>query len=326
MSANLGPEFLAAKKRHEQAITSEEKLAALEEMLATIPKHKATEKMQAQIKRQMSKLKKELKSAAKRGPSRREFYRIDKEGAGQVLLVGPPNSGKSMLLKSVSKAEPEIAEYPFTTRMPLPGMARWENIQVQLIDMPPIAVESAQPWMWAMMRMADGLLLVFDMGDDDVLDHYETLINLMEENNVRIKNEGERNFTEKRAMCAASKIDAPGALTRLELFREIIRDDIEIVPCSALTGDGLSTLIARMFFELLGKIRVFTRPPGGKVDYTQPFVLDKGTTVLDAAAEIHKEIAENLKYARVWGTGVFDGQMVPRDHVLHDGDIVVFYT
>jgi ribosome-interacting GTPase 1 len=326
VSANLGPEFLAAKKRHEQAITSEEKLAALEEMLATIPKHKATEKMQAQIKRQMSKLKKELKSAAKRGPSRREFYRIDKEGAGQVLLVGPPNSGKSMLLKSVSKAEPEIAEYPFTTRMPLPGMARWENIQVQLIDMPPIAVESAQPWMWAMMRMADGLLLVFDMGDDDVLDHYETLINLMEENNVRIKNEGERNFTEKRSMCAASKIDAPGALTRLELFREIIRDDIEIVPCSALTGDGLSTLIARMFFELLGKIRVFTRPPGGKVDYTQPFVLDKGTTVLDAAAEIHKEIAENLKYARVWGTGVFDGQMVPRDHVLHDGDIVVFYT
>ena len=102
MSANLGPEFLAAKKRHEQAITSEEKLAALEEMLATIPKHKATEKMQAQIKRQMSKLRKELKSA-KKGPARKEFYRIDKEGAGQVLLAGPPNSGKSMLLRGVSK-------------------------------------------------------------------------------------------------------------------------------------------------------------------------------------------------------------------------------
>jgi ribosome-interacting GTPase 1 len=325
VSANLGPEFLAAKKRHEQAITSEEKLAALEEMLATIPKHKATEKMQAQIKRQMSKLRKELKSA-KKGPARKEFYRIDKEGAGQVLLAGPPNSGKSMLLRGVSKAEPEVAEYPFTTRLPLPGMARWENIQVQLIDMPPIAVESAQPWMWAMMRMADGLLLVFDMGDDDVLEHYETIINLMEENNVRIKNEGERNFTEKRAMCAANKIDAPGALTRLELFREITRDDIEVVACSALTGDGLSTLVCRMFFGLLGKIRVFTRPPGGKVDYSQPFVLDKGTTVVEAAAEIHKEIAANLKYARVWGTGVFEGQMVPRDHVLHDGDVVVFYT
>jgi small GTP-binding protein len=322
----LTPEFLAAKRRHEQAITPEEKLAALEEMLSTIPKHKATEKMQAQIKRQISRLRKELQSAARKGPARKEFYRIDKEGAGQVLLVGPPNSGKSMLLRSVSKAEPEVAEYPFTTRMPLPGMARWENIQVQLIDMPPITEETAQPWMFAMMRMADGLLLVFDMGDDDVLEQHENLMAVMEENNVRIKNEGERNFVEKKAMCAANKIDAPGALTRLELFREIIRDDIEVVPCSALTGDGLSTLVCRMFFDLLGKIRVFTRPPGGKVDYAQPFVLDKGTTVLEAAAEIHKEIAKNLKCARVWGTGVFDGQMVPRDHVLHDGDIVVFYT
>ncbi|HHY12066.1 MAG TPA: TGS domain-containing protein [Firmicutes bacterium] len=326
MSANLGPEFLAAKKRHQQAITSEEKLAALEEMLATIPKHKATEKMQGQIKRRMSKLRNELKSSAKKGPARREFFRIDKEGAGQVILVGPPNSGKSMMLRSMSKAEPEVAEYPFTTRMPLPGMARWENIQVQLIDMPPIAPENAQSWMWAMMRMADGLLLVFDMGDDDVLEHCESLIGFMEENNVRIKNDGEREFTEMKAMCAANKMDMPGAVTRLELFREIMPEGIEIVPCSAATGDGLSTLACRMFFELLDKIRIFTRPPGGKADYTQPFVVDNGTTVLEAAAEIHKEIAENLKYARVWGKGVFEGQMVPRDHVLHDGDVIVFYT
>ncbi len=326
MSANLGPEYLAAKKRHEQAITSEEKLAALEEMLATIPKHKATEKMQGRIKRKMSRLRSEIRSSGKKGPARREFFRIDKEGAGQVIMVGPPNSGKSMLIKSMSKAEPEVAEYPFTTRMPLPGMARWENIQVQLIDMPPIAPENAQSWMWAMMRMSDGLLLVFDMGDDDVLEQCENLISLMKQNNVYIKNEGEREFTEKKALCAAAKIDKPGALTRLELFREILPEGIEIVPCSAVTGDGLSTLTSRLFFELLNKIRIFTRPPGGKVDYTQPFVVDKGTTVVEAAAHIHKEIAENLRHARVWGKGVFEGQMVPRDHVLHDGDVIVFYT
>ena len=326
MSANLGPEFLSAKKRHEQAITQEEKLASLEEMLSTIPKHKATEKMQAQIKRKMAKLRRDLQSSSRRGAARREFFRIDKEGAGQVLLVGPPNSGKSMLLKAMSKAEPEIAGYPFTTRMPLPGMARWENVQIQLIDMPPVAPENSQPWMWGMMRMADGLLLVFDMGDDDVLEHCESLFDFMEENRVRVKNEGERDFSEKKAICAATKMDMPGALTRLELFRELMPKGIEIVPCSAVTGDGLSTLASRMFFGLLDKIRVFTRPPGGKADYSQPFVLDNGTTVLDAAAEIHKEIAETLKYARVWGTGVFDGQMVPRDHLLHDGDVIVFYT
>ena len=325
MPANLGPEYIAAEKRYRQAITSEERLSALEEMLSTIPKHKGTEKMQGEIKRKISRLKDELRSGRK-GPRRKEFYRIDKEGAGQVVLVGPPNSGKSLMLKSMSKADPEVAEYPFTTRMPLPGMARWENVQTQLIDMPPITPENAQSWIWAMLRLSDGLLLVFDVGDDDVLEQAENLIAFMEENNVRIKNKGEREFTEKRALCAANKVDLPGAQTRLDLLIEVLPEDLEIVPCSAFTGEGLDTLASRVFFELLGKIRVYTRPPGKKVDYSQPFVLNKGVTVLEAAEEIHKEIAQNLKYARVWGKGVFEGQMVPRDHVLHDGDIIVFYT
>ncbi len=174
--------------------------------------------------------------------------------------------------------------------------------------------------------MSDGLLITLDMGDDNVLSDYEDLIAFMEQNNVKVKNQGERQFTEKRAICAANKMDMPGAEDRLSLLREIIGDTMEIVPCSALTGDGLHELGAKMFFDLLDKIRVYTRPPGKKPDFTQPFILDRGITVLEAARDVHKEIAENLKYARVWGKGVFEGQMVPRDHVLHDGDIVVFYS
>ena len=325
MPANLGPEFIQAEKRYREAITDEERLAALEEMLATIPKHKGTEKMQGEIKRKISKLRNEMRSG-KKGPRRREFFRIEKEGAGQVVLVGPPNSGKSMMLKSMSRANPEVAEYPFTTRMPLPGMAQWENVQIQLIDMPPITSENAQPWMWAMLRLSDGILLVLDVGDDDVLEHAENLIAFMDDNSVRLKNEGDLDFTEKRAICAANKCDLPGAETRIELLRDVIPETIQIVPCSAVTGEGLDLLASKLFYDLLGKIRVYTRPPGKKVDYREPFVLDKGVTVLEAAQAIHKEIAQNLRYARVWGKGVFEGQMVPRDHVLHDGDIVVFYT
>lgn len=325
MPANLGPLYLAAEERYRQAVTDEEKMAALEEMMATIPKHKGTEKMQADIKRRMAKLKESMR-AGSRGPKRKDFYRIEKEGAGQIVLVGPPNSGKSSILKTTTRAEPEVADYPFTTRLPLPGMAQWENVQVQLIDMPPIAPETSQSWVWALLRLSDGLLVVLDAGDDDVLDQTENLLSFMEENNVFIKNEGERDFKEKKAICAANKCDMPGAAERIELLKEIIADKMEIVPCSARTGEGLDVLMSKVFFDVLGKIRVYTRPPGKKPDFTQPFILDRGTTIIDAAREVHKEIAESLKYARVWGKSVFDGQMVPRDHVLNDGDVIAFYT
>lgn len=325
MPANLGPLYLAAEERYRQAITDEEKLAALEEMMATIPKHKGTEKMQADIKRRIAKLKEGMRSGAK-GPKRKDLFRIEKEGAGQIVLAGPPNSGKSSILKAMTRAVPEIADYPFTTRIPLPGMAQWENVQIQLVDMPPLTPETSQPWVWAVLRMSDGLMVVVDAGDDDVLDEIETLLDFMASNSVFIKNQGERNFKEKKAICAANKCDMPGAADRIDLLREVIGDKMEIVPCSAATGEGLQTLASKVFFDVLGKIRVYTKPPGKKADFTQPFILDRGTTVIGAARDVHKEIAESLKYARVWGTGVFEGQMVPRDHVLNDGDIVVFYT
>jgi ribosome-interacting GTPase 1 len=230
------------------------------------------------------------------------------------------------MLKTMTRAVPEVADYPFTTRMPLPGMAQWENVRIQLVDMPPIAPETSQSWVWALLRMSDGLLVVLDAGDDDVLDQTEDLLAFMEENNVFIKNEGERSFKEKKAICAANKCDMPGAAERIELLKEIIEDKMDIVPCSTETGEGLDLLLSKVFFEVLGRIRVYTRPPGKKPDFSQPFILDRGTTVIDAAREVHKEIAESLKYARVWGQSVFEGQMVPRDHVLNDGDVIAFYT
>ena len=325
MPANLGPLYHVAEERYRQAVTDEEKLAALEEMMATIPKHKGTEKMQADIKRRIARLKESMKSGAK-GPKRRDFYRIEKEGAGQIVLVGPPNSGKSSMLKTMTRAVPEVADYPFTTRLPLPGMAPWENVQVQLVDMPPIAPDTSQSWVWALLRKSDGLLVVLDAGDDDVLDQTEDLFNLMEENNVFIKNEGERNFKEKKAICAANKCDMPGSTERIELLKEIIGDKMEIVPCSTQTGEGLDLLLSKVFFDVLGKIRVYTRPPGKKPDFSQPFILPSVSSGIDAAREVHKEIAESLKYARVWGESVCEGQMVPRDHVLSDGDVIAFYT
>jgi ribosome-interacting GTPase 1 len=323
--ANLGPQFKAAEEQYRQAATDEDKLVALEVMLSVIPKHKGTEKMQGDIKRRIAKIKEKLRSV-KKGPRRKEQHRIEKEGAGQVVMVGPPNSGKSHLLKSMTRAKPEVAEYPFTTRVPMPGMARWENVQIQLVDMPPLAEEVIQPWYWSLLRTSDGILLVFDLSDDDLLEHAQATISYLESNNIFIDNTGEKDLIQKRVMCAANKVDAPASQVRLELLMDFTENRYETISCSAVTGEGLEMLKSRIFYGLLRKIRVYTHAPGKKPDFRHPFVLDEGTSVIEAAEEIHKEIAKNLKYARVWGKNVFDGQMVPREHVLHDGDIVVFYA
>ena len=125
MPANLSPDYLAAEQDYRAARTASEKIAALERMLATIPKHKGTEKLQADLKRRISQTRKD---AQKKGASHSTpFYLIEREGAGQVALIGPPNSGKSLLVRAVTHAEPEVADYPFTTRFPTPGMMAFET-------------------------------------------------------------------------------------------------------------------------------------------------------------------------------------------------------
>jgi len=334
MPANLTPEYLEAERKFRAATTREEKLAALEEMLATIPKHKGTEKMQADIRRRIAKLRQE----AGRRPStarHKPFYHVEKEGAGQVVLVGPPNAGKSSLLARLTHATPEIAEYPFTTRLPMPGMMEFENVQIQLVDMPPLAPSYTEPWMLALVRQADAALLVFDLADDDVLTKIEETLLLLEQANIPLRSpapadsplarEGRRASASKNALVLGTKLDLPGARENLGLVREWLGERFRVLPVSAQTGENLEAL-RREVYDLLGIIRVYTKEPGKKPDLTAPFVLKRGSTVADIARAIHRDFVERLKYARIWGTGKFDGQLVHRDHVLEDGDIIELHV
>jgi len=326
MPANLTPEYLEAERKFRTATTLEEKLAALEEMLATLPKHKGTEKMQADIRRRIAKLRQE--AGRRSGTARHKpFYHVEKEGAGQVILVGPPNSGKSSLLARLTHATPEIAAYPFTTRLPMPGMMEFENVQIQLVDMPPLAPSYTEPWMLALVRQADAALLVFDLADDDVLTRIEETVSLLEQANISLgaqlpaELEGKRSAMFKRALVVGTKLDLPEARDHVELVREWLGERFRLLPVSTQTGENLEVL-RREVYDLLGIIRVYTKEPGKKPDLTTPFVLKRGSTVADVARAIHRDFVERLKYARIWGAGRFDGQLVHRDHVLQDGDIV----
>jgi len=333
--ANLTPDYHAAEARFRDAVTSEEKLEALEAMLGAIPKHKGTEKMQADIKRRIAKLRADAQRRS--GSKKRPFYLVDRQGAGQVAIVGPPNSGKSQILAQLTNAEPEVAAYPFTTRFPLAGMVQFENVQIQLIDLPPLAPEGSPPWLMQAIRKADAILLVFDLADDNLLDDLDTTVSLLREGKIRIgRGPVEPGLAAKRAVIAGNKLDCPGASDRFDILMEAFPDAAATVfapepevgpllPVSALMGPGLDELRQRLY-EVLDVIRVYTKAPGKAVDYSSPFVLKKGSTIIEAAEAVHKEIAENLKYARVWGKATFDGQMVQRDYVLSEGDVVEFHT
>ncbi len=329
MPANLTPQYLEAERRYREASTPQEKLEALKQMLAEIPKHKGTEKLQADIKRKIARLKNEIQRAAKHGP-KTHTYHVRKEGAGQIALVGPPNVGKSSLVARLTHANPEVADFPFATRTPCPGMMDYENIQIQLVDLPPVSEEYMEYWVPNVIRNADAVALLIDLSAPDPVEQFErTREILFQKKLILVKEIPEEpediRYAYKRTVVFANKADLDPGGELFELVKEMWQHDLELLPLS-VHDESLLEQFRKRAFELLRIVRVYSKPPGKKVDYDQPFVLPEGSTLYDLAEEIHREFAENLRYARVWGEGKYDGQRVTRDYVLIDGDIVELHV
>ncbi len=321
MPANLTPQYLAAEEKFRQARSLEEKLEALKEMLATVPKHKGTEKLQKEIKTKISKLRKEM--AKKPSVKRTIWYHFEKKGAGQVAVFGFPNCGKSALVKLLTKANTEVAPYPYTTIIPSEGMMPYEDIQVQLIDTPPLN-DDPEPWFFHILRSADSLLYLLDLASDDLLEDYEKGLSILKKGRLAIIEKEmpwEEGFTQKKTIIVGNKIDCPGAEERLKIIKEITG---EIISVSVEKGIGLDNL-KRVIFKSLDIIRVYTKPPGKPPDFTEPVILKTGSSVLDCALHLHKDFAHRLKYARLWSDEKYQGQRVERLHILKDKDIIEFH-
>ena len=338
MPANLSADYLKAEERYRSAVTNDEKLAALEEMFTTLPKHKGTEKMQADIKTRISKLKKEMSGPAKGGAKRTDFFHVEKQGAGQVVLFGAPNCGKSGLVKELTGLHAEVAPYPFTTTQPAAGMMEFEDIQIQLVDTPPVSPESPG-WLFGIMRTADILVWMLDLSDDALLETTEQTQALLDKGHIALastKDQGQRTPatpaevpdsplpTPKKILRIGSKSDDPQAMDRLAILRELI-GDVEVLPVSAEHHTGLEEFKRRLF-DMLEIIRVYTKKPGKPVEFRDPVILPVGATMTDAAYHLHKDIAQNLQFARLWNNAGYDGQRVERGHVLRDKDILEFHV
>ena len=318
MAANLSPEYFEAERKYKSAQNPAEKAAALEEMLSAIPKHKGTEKMQADIKSRLAKLRAQAQAQKKGGPAHAQpFYQIDREGCGQLALVGAPNTGKSALLRALTHATPEVADYPFTTRLPTPGMMAYEDVQFQLVDLPPISPEFTEYWLPVLIRQTDGILLVVDLAALDLLDEIDDTRRLLEERRIPLE--------KSRTLLVANKLDLPGADGNFDALQDLFGEQWKMLAVSTATGAGLDQL-RRAVFDLMDVVRVYTKTPGHKLQRSAPYVLKRGTTAMQVAEHVHKEIAQHLKYARIWADGRYEGQMVDRHHLVQDGDVIEFHT
>jgi len=324
MATNLPPEYFEADKRYRAAKTPGEKISCIEELLRIVPKHKGTDKLRAGLRKQLSKLK--TTAQAKKGIGKRESaFRIEKEGAGQVVLVGPANVGKSALVSALTNATPEIADFPHTTWKPTPGMMPMENIQIQLVDTPPLKRDFMEPELLDLIRRSDYILLVVDLQTDPA-HQLEDSVAILHEHRIMPDHLREL-YSEQRGLIfipflvLSNKFDDDNFDDNFEIFCELLENDWPSIPVSATTGRNLEQF-KRMLFERLEIIRVYSKAHGKEPDFNEPFVLKKGDTVEDFAGKVHQDFARKLKTARLWGTAVYDGQLVQRDQVLSDSDIV----
>jgi uncharacterized protein len=316
--ANLTQQYHTAEEQFRRAKTVEEKTVALQEMMKMIPKHKGTEKLQADIKKRLARLKEEGKK--KKQSKGFNPFGVEKQGAGQIVLVGYPNSGKSALVGALSRAKVKVAEYPFSTPLPVSGMMPYEDTYVQLVDTPPVSPDNIPPGIIGTFREADALLLIVDAATAQCLDQLEGLLQFLQDREVIDLSEEGEIIAPVPFLIVANKLDLQGSSDNLQILREL-RPDLEILAISVAAGDALEELKERLF-QILDVIRVYGKAPGRPADKEQPFTLKRGSTVLDFAAMIHKDFPQQLKNALVWGSSRFDGQAVPREHILEDRDIV----
>jgi uncharacterized protein len=352
MPANLSPEYKRAEQAFRMAREPRERLECLKEMLRTIPRHKGTEHLQADIKSRIRELNDEI-GRTHTGPAHRHSgHAVRHEGAAQICLTGPPNSGKSTLHAILTGSKAETGPFPGTTREPLPGMLHFKDIAFQLVDLPPVSRGRMESWMAGLLQTADAVWLVIDLSDAACAEQVLTVCAALAQRKITLSdrwpglNPGHETDSspssqpgrgrpahdsldplqvELPTLLIANKSDLDPGADEVNILKELAGVRFPAVSVSAKSGHALERL-APLVFDALGIVRVYTKPPGHPPDRTRPFIVRRGNTVSDVARLVHQDVARSLTFARLWGSGIFDGQRVGPDHPVADGDVIELHA
>ncbi len=329
MPANLTPQYHKAEAEYRRAQTPEERVACLQEMLRQIPKHKGTDHLQADLKTRLKEAKLELETE-KQAPKTGRTFRIPRQGAGTIVIIGAPNSGKSRVLAELTNAEPQVADYPFTTHEPMPGMMPWEDVHVQLIDTPPLSAAHMEPYVLNMVRAADVVALCFNGSSDDAPEETAEVVTELAHRKTQLSSqsgfaEDDFSIIQVNTRLVVTRGDDEGSEIRMDFLRELI--DLPF-PIQLVEFDREESReeLRNQFYDSLEVIRIYTKAPGKPADYNAPFTIPRGGCVEDLASKVHRDLVESLKFAKIWGESAHDGQSVGKDHVLADCDLVELHS
>jgi len=331
MPTNLTHRYVVAEQAYRRANSIQEELDCLQVMLVEVPKHKGTDKLQGDLKQKISRVKKEIVRAAKNPSGKKTGFRLPRQGAGRAVIIGAPNSGKSQLVAALTNAKPEVAEYPFTTLKPMPAMMAWNDVYVQLVDTPPITTDLFASETQALIRGADVIITLLDLGTDDGGEDFNAMINMISDTKTRLGQDttldgNDIGVTYTKTLLALNKTDLAESCDRLAFFREFVKTEFDEYEVSGITNAGIEELRDAVY-RALDVVRVYTKSPAQKkADMKKPFTIRAGGTLLDVAELIHHDLAKHFKSARVWGQKVHPGTPVKGDYVVQDGDVVEIST
>ena len=342
MPANLTPEYKAAETAFRKAGDPDERLEHLREMLRVIPKHKGTDHLQAEIKRRIKDLSSAIAGASSKGGARTgPATHVPAEGAAQISLLGAPNSGKSTLHNALTGSHSESGPYPFTTQFPQPGMYVFDDVSFQLVDLPALSPQHPIPWIVNALQPADAALFVVDLSDPDCVDLAAAAFGVLEQRSIVLtgtwpaadepQSEGSGEdlssfvLTLPTVVVASQRAASSDWSDELEVFIELSGFGLPSIAVSPTLPESLDD-IGRWLVTELEIVRVYTKIPGQAPDMHRPFTVRRGETVGDVARLVHREMAEGVRFARVWGNGSFAGRQVGRDHAVEDGDVLELHV